>query len=228
MSTSDNGRLEILPGNNIFHFPGSLSKANSDAAKECHMFALSAANAQHNPFEATREWFENYVQIMKACGWLPISFDLVEVTDSAIELSLSNVLGRGLKAASGLLAGNVPQAMLELGGTIANALASSEQAVQLIKRASTEKDSSGIKLLHIGESASGEVVALVSANQVDADPTVDSDYLVLQWKGSGAKRYSAVAALTLHRGLYEQNRDVLISRTAEGSRRTLLSVPTKP
>lgn len=223
----DNQRIELLPGNNVFVFPDHMSLENINAAKECHVFANQAASAEHHPARETEQWFEMYIQVMQQCGWLPINYELIQVSERNIKLDLSNLLGKGLKAAAGFLTGGVSAVAMDLGAAVVNTLAASETAVELLNRGTSEEDRTGLSVAQCHQSDNGEVVMLLSAVQSDELPKKEANYLLVQWSSNGSSSYTGAAALTFHRSLYEANRDILVSRVHANARSTLLSLKLK-
>ncbi|WDY57448.1 hypothetical protein [Pseudomonas sp. PSKL.D1] len=225
--TDANHHIEVLEDKNVFLFQDHMSEASKNAAKECHVFANQAATAEYHPKKQTAEWFDMYIQVMQQCGWLPINYELSQISDSNMKLDLSNLVGKGLQAAIGFISGNGAAGALDLGKSIISTLANSEEAVEILNRKSHEEDRTGLSLAKCDESASGEVVMLLSAIQTDAEPDKDANYLLFKWSSSGTSNYTGSAALSLHRSLYEANRDVLISRVHGNARATLLSLKLK-
>lgn len=228
-TADDNQRVDVLPGNNVFVFPDNMSSANINAAKECHVFANQAATAEFHPVRETEQWFEMYMQVMQQCGWLPISYELIQVSERNLKLDLSNLLGKGLKAAAAFAAGGLgaEAVALDMGKAVVETLASSEAAVELFNRESSENDRTGLSVAQCHQAENGEVVMLLSAVQTDGMPKVDANYLLVEWSSSGTSNSTASAALTFHRSLYEANKDILVERVHANARSTLLSLKLK-
>ena len=228
-TADDNQRVDVLPGNNVFVVPDNMSSENINAAKECHVFANQAATAEHHPVSETEQWFGMYIEVMQQCGWLPISYELIRVTESDIKLDLSNLLGKGLKAAAGFAAGAVGAgaAALDMGKAVVNTLADSEAAVELVSHGASETDRTGLSVAQCHQSGNGEVVMLLSAVKTDATPKGGGNYLLFQWSSTGSTNSTASAALTFHRSLYEANKDILVERVHANARSTLLSLKLK-
>ena len=223
----ENQRVEVLADKNLFVFPDHMSKANCDAAKECHVFATQAATATFHPTNEADQWFGLYIDVMQQTGWIPVRYEMSRTTSSNLHLQLSNLLGKGLQVAVGFLSGGILGAAKEVGTAAVEALAHSPEAIELLRRDAHESDRSGLSLAQCDQSANGEVVMLLTAIHTDAEPDVKSNYLLFKWNSNGHTTYTGVAALTFHRGLYEQNRDVLIERVSKNARATLLSLKLK-
>ncbi|EKT4523652.1 hypothetical protein QEM13_002929 [Pseudomonas putida] len=223
----ENQRVEVLADKNLFVFPDHMSLANCNAAKECHVFATQAATAQFHPTTQADQWFGFYIDVMQQTGWIPVRYEMNRTVSSNVQLQVSNLLGKGLQVALGFLSGGIIGAAKEVGTAAIDALANSPEAIELLQRDTLEKDRSGLSLAQCNQSANGEVVMLLTAVHTDAEPDVNGNFLLFKWNSNGSTTYTGVAALVFHRGLYEQNRDVLIDRVSKNARSTLLSLKLK-
>ncbi|GHS83785.1 hypothetical protein PAGU2196_46190 [Pseudomonas sp. PAGU 2196] len=220
-------RLEVLPGGSVFVFPEHMKIDSCEAVKNCHQFASQAATAQFHPSKQAVQWFECYIEMVQATGWIVNLYKTNTVTSSTMKLELSNLLGQGLKIALGAATGGVLGAAKEVGEAAVQMLAESPDTVKLFDRTSEEDDCTALSLAFCDESEKGEVVMLLSAAQTDADPNKKTNPLLFTWASSGGTVYTSTAKLSLHRSLYEDNKDVLVSRLGGESRKVLLSAPLK-
>ncbi|KAB5620764.1 hypothetical protein F7234_20615 [Pseudomonas putida] len=225
--TAENHDIEILPKRNVFVFSDTMDMRNRDAAKECHVFAMSAASAEFNPVTQAAEWFQNYTSVMQQAGWLPVNYKTETVTDGGKSMSASNLVGKGLKLAASYLSGGVKDTVQKVGTAAMDAIANSPDAVTVFDIEAKEIDNTALTLAQCEQSPGGEVVMFIVSIQSDGDPVTNYKGLLFNWTSHTNLTVTNSAALVLHRGLYESVRDVLTSRVSSNSRKSLLSMKLK-
>lgn len=222
--TSDNEKLQlqILPDKNLFVFPDHMQEANRDAAKASHALATQGANKRYNPISQTKLWFKEYIRLMSAMGWVSIRTDVQEITASNMHLEISNLLGKGLMAAKGVLTGDVAEALKNLGEAVVAALAASTRNVEVLDYRSVEDDRTSLSLNKCEQSPGGQVAMLVSAIQTDAEPDKASNLLLFKWESSGTTNFACGAVLVFDQRRYQKARPIIEGKLDDKALETLL------
>ena len=222
--TTQNLKLDVLADKNLFVFPDHMSRDNRDAAKECHAFSTQAANLGYHPVQQAQQWFNEYLRIMTATGWTPLKYEVQTVSESGMQLEVSNLLGKGLQAAAGFVSGNVVGGVKNLGAVVVDALAKNPKAVEVLNVSSREDDRTGLSLSRCDQSPDGEVMMLVSAMQTDADPGKNRNLLLFKWESTGTTNLACAAALTFTPSIYQKAQAIVRGKLSDKALETLLSL----
>lgn len=223
-TTNEKLELQVLPDKNLFVFPDGMSDANRDAAKASHALATQGANKLHDPIKETQLWFKQYIFLMSKMGWAPTNVDVQQITQSGMQLEISNLLGKGLKAAYGVFSGDVATALENLGKTVINALAASTKNVELLDRKTCEDDRTGLSLSKCEQTAGGQVAMLVSAMQTDEQPDKKANYLLAKWESSGSNNFACGAVLNFDQRQYEKVRALVETKLDDNALQVLLAL----
>ncbi|MFV3287266.1 hypothetical protein ACNFBR_00850 [Pseudomonas sp. NY11955] len=220
----DKLELQVLADKNLFVFPDNMSNSNRDAAKACHALATQGANKQHDPIRETQLWFKQYIFLMSKMGWTPSRVDVQQITQHGMHLEVSNLLGKGLKAAYGVFTGDVANALENLGKTVIAALAASAKNVELLDRKTNEDDRTALSLSKCEQTTGGQVAMLVSAMQTDAEPGKKASYLLAKWQSSGTTNFACGAVLDFDQHQYERVRALVETKLNDNALQVLLAL----
>ncbi|MCY1451867.1 hypothetical protein D9M71_687560 [compost metagenome] len=78
------------------------------------------------------------------------------------------------------------------------------------------------------QDANGEVMLSVGCMQSTESPPGKTNVLVFEWSSSHSDTYTGAAALSFHRGLYDQVKDTLIERVGDKSKKDVLTLSIEP
>ncbi|AIL63868.1 hypothetical protein [Pseudomonas alkylphenolica] len=217
----NNGDLLVFVG---------LSTENSDALKYSHLFSTLAASAQFYPTTEGQQWFQTYLQTMQTCGWLPIKYSYTKEVASSQNLSVKNLLVKAVQAGLGYATGGATTVatLVNVARDAVDTLAKSPEATTLFERTSAEKEGTALSMAVCTQHANGEVLLSVGCMQSTESPPGKTNVLVFEWSSSHSDTYTGAAALSFHRGLYDQVKDTLIERVGDKSKKDVLTLSIEP
>jgi hypothetical protein len=217
----NNGDLLVFVG---------LSTDNSDALKYSHLFSSLAASAQYFPTTEGQQWFQTYLQTMQSCGWLPIKFSYTKEVASSQSLSVKNLLVKAVQAGLGYATGGATAiaALVGVAGDAVDTLAKNPEATKLYERTNADKEGTALSMAVCTQHDNGEVVLSVGCLQSSESPPGNTNVLVFEWNSSHSDTYTGSAALSFHRGLYDQIKETVVERVGEKSKQDVLTLPIEP
>lgn len=217
----NNGDLLVFVG---------LSEENSEALKYSHLFSSLAASAQHFATTEGQQWFQAYLQTMQTCGWLPIKFSYMKEVASSQNLSVKNLLVKAVQAGLGYATGgaSLVTSLVGVASDAVDTVAQSPEAVALLDRVTADKEGTALSMAVCTQHANGEVMLSVGCLQSTESPPSKTSLLVFEWSSSHSDSYTGSAALSFHRGLYDQVKSTLIERVGDKSKKDVLTLSIEP
>ncbi len=219
-----NLKLQVLSDLNLHVFSDTLSEDIQEASRSSHALAVKAASDSYHPCEQNHEWFQRYVDVMGALGWVALRTDVRSVTESGLHLELGDLFAKGLEAGAEIVSGNVRKGFQDLGLAIVEALSKPEHSPLLDVR-TREDDRRVISLGKCEQSAGGQVTMLVSALIDDQLPERNGKTLLVNWKREGGVTYACGAGFSFSRRTYGRAKSAIEARLDANSLKILADIP---
>lgn len=225
MSTeAPNQTLQLLSDLNLFVFNDGLSEDIQEACRSCHALALKAASDQYHPLAENNAWFDRYVEIMGALGWVAIKTEVRNLTQGSMHLELGDLIAKGLEAGYEMATGNVKKGLADLGSAIIDAVSKSGKT-ELLDIRTREDDRKVMSLGKCDQSTGGQVAMLVSLVVDDEIPKKSGKSLFANWERSGMTTYACGAGFSFSRRTYDRARESIEARIDARSLQVLATIP---
>ncbi|MEG1039419.1 MAG: hypothetical protein RSE94_05805 [Pseudomonas sp.] len=207
-----------------------VSKENSEALMNCHLFSSLVASAEYFPTTEGEHWFNTYLKTMQTCGWIPIRFSYAREAASsqrfAVKQILAKAVGVGLAFASG--GATATASLLAVASDAVDTVAENPEATALLDRTHSSKEGTSLNMAMCIQHPTGEVLLSVGCVQSEQAPPSTNDYLLFEWSSSHSDMYTGSAALVFHQSLYEILKDDIISRVGIKSKKEVLTLSIVP
>ncbi|MBF8745997.1 hypothetical protein E2H86_02895 [Pseudomonas putida] len=219
-----NLKVQVLSDLNLHVFSDTLSEDIQEASRSSHALAVKAASDSYHPYEQNHEWFQRYVDVMGALGWVAVKTDVRNVTETGLRLELGDLFAKGLEAGAEIVSGNVRKGFQDLGLAIVEALSKPENYPLLDVR-TREDDRKVISLAKCEQSAGGQVTMLVSAVIDDQLPQRNGKTLFVNWKREGGAIYACGAGFSFSRRTYARAEGAIEARIHANALKILADIP---
>ncbi|MFQ6575542.1 hypothetical protein [Pseudomonas sp. UM16] len=205
-------RVDVVDGE-IVAYSGNVSFENRECGKYSHMFAVDAATRKHDPVDEAEAWFHTYVQAFKACGWVPVKFTHDFESSQSSEVTIDTLVVKAAATAAAFLGtgGGAAVILPKLAQDALGTLAKSDEAIEALSIKSSKQNGTALSIASCAQHPSGEVIMAVGAVQTSAVPGRSGKFLFVAWNSSSATTYSGSAAFVLHRSLYDENANLIVS-----------------
>ncbi|MFT0520415.1 hypothetical protein [Pseudomonas faucium] len=171
-------------------------------AKTTFQYASRAASFKFDRDGQSEAWFNQFVEVMRTCGWVVGKRSYERDYDQSRSLTLGPVAFKVASAAGqALLGGPLGEAITQLIGKGLEALGGITEAQEIYKQNVKGHPVSTTGLAACIETPEGELFMLVNA--FSASPSEnDLDTVVFEWKSSSAERYSGSVVLNFNEVVY--------------------------
>ncbi len=180
---------------------GMSAQARRDA-KTTFQFASRVASKQHDRDGESEAWFNEFLEVMRTCGWVVGKRSFERDYDQSRSLTLGPVAYKIASAAGkALLGGPIGEAMSQLIGKGMEALGNITEAQDIYKQNIKGHPVSTTGLGACFETPEGELFMLVNAFSATPGEN-DLETTVFEWKSSSKDRYCGSAVLSFNQIVY--------------------------
>ncbi len=211
----------VVADSSIVSIVAGMTRENKQIVKDTVLYSTLAADKLHS--QGGVEWYKEFVNRLKICGWTPQSTGLSDYrvgnTRFTMEQEALKILQSAILAAA--LPGPAALLMLRVAKDTVEALQSKSEPLRLFENSSKTHNGAKFAIGSSAESSDGEVVMAMGALNFNTALDV-TNVLFWEWSSSSVQIKRAENVLTLNHRLYNGVKAALEAKLDEHARQSIL------
>ncbi|WP_213941021.1 hypothetical protein [Pseudomonas sp. dw_612] len=205
-----------IVGDAILAFVSGMSPQNQADIQHAYLFASLVANKKYPRDEQSKEWYQQFLQVMQDCGWNILSkyYDSVSASAKSFKVDQLALKILGSAVAAAAVPGPTSALMLKVAGDALAALQTSEQPLQVFDRNTKESGTGGVGVASCLETAQGEVIMAMGvvrfikrANQTKV--------LFVDWDASSVDLYRGECQMVMVPSITARTRNTVLTKLGD-------------
>lgn len=205
-----------IVGDAILAFVSGMSPQNQADVQHAYLFASLVANKKYPRDEQSKEWYQQFLQVMQDCGWNILSryYDSVSASGKSFKVDQLALKILGSAVAAAAVPGPTSVLMLKVAGDAIAALQTSDKPLQVFDRNTAESGTGGVGVASCLETPQGEVIMALGvvrfikrANQTRV--------LFIDWDASKVDLYRGECQMVMVPSITARTRNMILDKLGD-------------
>jgi len=186
-------------------------------------FAQRAASAAADRYTAVQAWYEKYVNVLAATGWVLTNFNpskqQADRTEVEVAAAALEIVAAAAAAAGGVVSAVLPAAIKALRG-----MAKDDGFITLFEHYGAKGNIGNFQLSDVQQGAGGKLSIVTGAFQIRMAEQ-QNKFLFFTWREKGVSVWGDATTASFNQALYAELRETVRTRLGGEARKVIAEIP---